>query len=150
MSNRKLITASIVADLKKINKSTSPYNPAYEFKTDLHNNVYGTGFKFIDEINDFPSIYVVSGMERRIYQTNQLTESLVKTAIRCYVYGEDAQQQTNDIIQDVEHIIYNMKPNVELLIQDITINEILTDSGLLEPYGMAEIFLNTRFEIYNN
>jgi hypothetical protein len=150
MSNRKLITNAIVAALKQINKSTSPYNAGYEFKTDVHNNVYGSGFKYIDEINDFPSIYVVSGMERRIYQTNQLTESLVKTAIRCYVYGEDAQQQTNDIIQDIEHVIYNMKPDVGLLIQDITVNEILTDSGLLEPYGMAEIFLNTRFEIYNN
>jgi hypothetical protein len=150
MSNRKLITNSIVADLKKINKSTSPYNYSYEFKTDLHNNVYDSGYKYIDEINDFPSVYVVSGLERRIYQTKQLTESLVRTAIRCYVYGDDAQQQTNDIIQDIEHVIYNMKPDVGLLIQDITVKEILTDSGLLEPYGMAEIFLNTRFEIYNN
>lgn len=149
MSNRRLITDEIVRYLRQINGSSSPYSTAYEFKTDLHLNVY-KGFKFIDEINDFPSVYITSGLEQRIYNTKELTESIVTTAVRCYVYGQDPQQQLSDIVEDIEHVVYNFKFDTLVQVQDVTIKEILTDSGLLEPYGMAEIFLNTRFEIFNN
>jgi hypothetical protein len=149
MSNRSLINSAIINSLKRIDGRTSPYVPSYEFKTDLHENVY-KGLVYIDEINDFPSIYVTSGLEERIYNTSKLTEAVVSTAIRCYIYGEDSQQQVNDIISDVEHVIYASKFDTSLQLQNITIKEILTDSGLLEPYGMAEIFLTTRFEIFDN
>jgi hypothetical protein len=149
MSNRNLITSAIINSLKRIDGRTSPYNASYEFKTDVRENVY-KGFVYIDEINDFPSIYVTSGSEQRIYNTNKLTEAVVSTAIRCYIYGADSQQQVDNIISDVEHVIYSYKLDTTLQIQDITIKEILTDSGLLEPYGMAEIFLTTRFEIFDN
>jgi hypothetical protein len=149
MSNRRLITDEIVRCLRQINGSSSPYSPYYEFKSDLHQNVY-KGFRFIDEINDFPSVYITSGLEQRIYNTKELTESIVTTTVRCYVYGQDPQQQLSDIVQDIEHVVYNFKFDTKIQVQDITIKEILTDSGLLEPYGMAEIFLNTRFEIFDN
>jgi hypothetical protein len=149
MSNRRLITDSIVAALKRIDGTSSPYIASYEFKTDIHENAY-RGLKFIDEINDFPSIYVTSGLEQRIYQTKLLTEGIVTTTLRGYVYGEDAQKQINDLVQDIEHVIYNMTFDSYIQVQDVTVQEILTDSGLLEPYGMAEIFLNIRFEILNN
>lgn len=149
MSNRKLIADRVVLLLRQIDRSASPYSPDYEFKTDLHRNVY-RGYKFIDEINDFPSVYATSGLEQRIYNTNNLTESLVAVTLRCYVYGEDPQKQLSDLIQDIEHVIYNLTFDTVLQVQDITIKEIVTDSGLLEPYGMAEIFLNIRFEIFDN
>lgn len=149
MSNRKLISDQLISYLRQIDGSTSPYSSSYEFKTDLHRNAY-RGFRFIDEINDFPSIYVTSGLEQRIYNTNRLTESIVTVTVRCYVYGEDPQQQLSELIEDVEHVIYNSSFDTQIQVQDITIKQILTDSGLLEPYGMAEIFLNVRFEIFDN
>lgn len=149
MSNRKLISDQLVSYLRQIDGSTSPYSSSYEFKIDLHRNAY-RGFRFIDEINDFPSIYVTSGLEQRIYNTNRLTESVVTVTVRCYVYGEEPQQQLSDLIEDVEHVIYNSSFDTQIQVQDITIKQILTDSGLLEPYGMAEIFLNVRFEIFDN
>jgi hypothetical protein len=148
MSNRSMITDALVSKLKQIDGATSPYNASYEFKTNLHTNAF-RGYKTIDEINDFPAVFVVSGLEERIYHTKGLTESRVTTTIRAYMYTDDPQQQLVDLIQDIEHVVYNMNLNVNLQLQDITITEINTDSGLLEPYGMAEIFLNTRFEIFN-
>ena len=56
--------------------------------------------------------------------------------------------QINDLIQDVEHVIYNLTFDPSLQVFDISIITILTDSGLLRPYGMVEIFLSTRFEIF--
>jgi hypothetical protein len=146
MSNRTKITDYIVEQLKKIDGRTSPYTKEYVFLSNLHENVY-RGVKYIDEINDFPSIYVTSNVERRKYQTNNNTEALVVTAIRCYVMGDEPEVQLSNIFQDIEHILYNMQVPNEFTSLDITIDTTLTDSGLLEPYGMAEIFLSSRFEI---
>ena len=140
MSNRTKITDYIVEQLKKVDGRTSPY------LEDYHQNVY-RAVKYIDEINDFPSIYVTSNVERRKYSTNGNTEAVVFTAIRCYVYGDETEKQLSNIFQDIEHILYSMQVPNEFTSLDITIDTTITDSGLLEPYGMAEIFLSSRFEI---
>jgi hypothetical protein len=148
MSNRSMIADALVSAIKQIDGTTSPYDADYEFKTDLHRNVY-RGYKTIDEINDFPAIFVVAGLEQRRYNTKDLTESLVQITVRAYVYSDNPQEQLVNLIQDVEHVVYNVRFDVNLQVQDITIKKIDTDSGLLEPYGMAEIFLNLRFEVFN-
>jgi hypothetical protein len=147
MSNRTQINDLLVNAIKQIDGRASPYDPNYNFKTDLRDNVY-RGLKFLDEINDFPSIYITSGRETRKFNTNNNTEARVETTLRCYVYGDDPVNQINDLILDVEHIIYNLTFTSSLQLFDINIITVLTDSGLLHPYGMAEIFLSTRFEIF--
>jgi hypothetical protein len=148
MSNRSQINNALVELLKQIDGSVSPYDSTYIFATNLHNNVY-KGLKYYDEINDFPSLYITSPSEYRTYNTAEFTEATVASVIRAYVKGDNTNELTNNIVNDIEHIIYNMKLSVELSVQDITITEIKTDSGLLKPYGIAEIFLSTRFEIFN-
>ena len=147
MSNRSQINDLLVSELNNINGRVSPYDAAYSFKTSIHGNVY-RGLKYLDEINDFQSIYVTSGREVRKFNTNNNTESRVETTLRCYMYGDDVVNQINDLIQDVEHVIYNLTFDPSLQVFDISIITILTDSGLLRPYGMVEIFLSTRFEIF--
>lgn len=149
MSNRILITRFLIDSLKIINGGVSPYDSSYTFNTNLHENVY-IGQLYIDEINDFPSIYISSGEEFRTYNTSNLIEAEVLTTIRCYSYSGDTFEANNNIIKDVEHVIYNMKIPVEFQAQDVTIRSVLIDTGLLAPYGMAEIFLTTKFEIFNN
>ena len=146
MSNRTKITNYIIEQLRRIDGYRSPFSSDYSFLSDLRANVY-RGVKYLDEINDFPSVYVTSNIERRKYQTNGNTESIVFTVIRCYVMGDDTELQLSNIFQDIEHILYNMQVPNEFTSLDITIDTTLTDSGLLEPYGMAEIFLSSRFEI---
>lgn len=146
MSNRTKITNYIVEQLRKIDGRTSPFSEDYVFLSNLHENVY-RGVRYIDEINDFPSIYVTSDVEKRKYQTLGNTEAIVVTAIRCYVYGDETEMQLSNIFQDIEHVLYNMQVPNEFTSLDITIDSTITDSGLLEPYGMAEIFLSSRFEI---
>lgn len=147
MSNRSDINDFIVSQLRNINGRTSPYDSTYNFKTSLHENVY-RGIRFLDEINDFPSIYVSTGREVRKFNTQGNIEARVETTLRCYLYGDDTVNQINDLIQDIEHVIYNLKFQPALRVFDVSIITVLTDSGLLIPYGMAEIFLSTRFEIF--
>jgi hypothetical protein len=147
MSNRSQINDLLVRELKRINARVSPYDATYNFKTSVHENVY-RGMKYLDEINDFPSIYVTSGREVRKFNTNNNVEARIETTLRGYMHGDDVVNQINDLIQDVEHVIYNLTFDPSLQVFDISIITVLTDSGLLRPYGMAEIFLSTRFEIF--
>ena len=149
MSNRTDITNLLVNNLKLINAGISPFNPDYTFNTNIHGNAM-KGTKFIDEINDFPSVFVISETEYRKYNTTDLTEAVVETVVRCYIMDDNTLVTMNGLIQDIEHVVYSITSPTELLLQDITISNIITDKGLLHPYGMAEIFLNARFEIFTN
>lgn len=148
MSNRTKVNDFIRTELKKINGGISPFNPSYTFKSKLHDNVY-RGLKFIDEINDFPAIYISTSKETRTYHTSGLTEAKIPVILRCYVHGDQTKVLTNNLAQDVEHVLYNMDTysNLDLQIQDITIKGIDIDSGLMAPYGMIEIFLLIQIEI---
>lgn len=148
MSNRTKINSKIIDALQQINGLASPYSSTYSFKTDLHTNVY-VGLKYIHEINDFPSIYSVSPKETRQYNTTGTTEAQVETQLRCYLYGDDVADQAQDLIDDIEHVIYSMSFDTGLQVKDITIKNVLRDNGLLKPYGMVEVFLSTRFEMLN-
>ncbi len=132
--------------LKRIDGSVSPFDSSYRFLSDLHENVY-SGFKYIDEINDFPTMFATSPKETRKYNTHLNTEAIVTSVLRYYVYSDDAETKLSDIFQDVEHIVYNMRVPNQYKSLDIVIDNFITDSGLLKPYGMAEIFLSSRFEI---
>lgn len=145
MNNRTLVVEQLVTHLKEIDADVSPWDSAYTFSTNLYNNVF-RGLKYLDEINDFPAIYISCNSETRRYQTSGLTEVSVRAALRCYIYSDDSRIDTLNLAKDVEHVIYNMINSPELRIMDIVIDEIVTDTGLLEPYGMVEVFLTISFE----
>jgi hypothetical protein len=146
MSNRSNIVNHIITNLKKIDGRTSPFSSSYVFSTNLYENVF-RGLKYLDEINEFPAIYLQCIRELRLYTTANATEGVVELALRGYFHSDENSLSTNNIVSDIEHVLYNMDTNLGLQIQQITINEIIVDSGLLEPYGMVEIFLSVSFEI---
>lgn len=147
ISRRKEIVEFLVDRLKQIDGEQSPYNASYSFNLNIFNNVYRK-LKFIDEVNDFPSLYLAAGTETRNFQSENLTVATLDVIIRAYVYGEDNSQTISDeLIEDVEHIIYNLGDNPEKGILDITIDSISTDEGLAVPYGIAEIELSIVYRL---
>lgn len=150
MSQRRDIVNFVVDNLKLIDGTGSPLSTTYRFKSDLHENVF-RGYKFIDEINDFPSIYIVAGTETRNYQTHGNTQSQLILALRAYIYDEEYEllnEQYGNLTSDIEHIIYNLpKTHSHFEILDITIQSINTDEGLLTPYGIVELQILVSYEV---
>ena len=113
----------------------------------LFNNVFRK-IKFIDEVNDFPALYLSAGTENRDFNTKSLTVATLDVTIRAYVFGEDdAQTKVDDLVQDIEHVIYNLADSPDKGIFDIQIDNITADEGLIEPYGLAEIILTVQYRI---
>lgn len=149
MSQRRDIIKFLVDNLRLIDGTNSPLS-SYTFKTDLHQNVF-RGYKTIEEINDFPSIYITAGPETRRYNTVGTTQSSLPLMLRLYIYDEEYElvnEHIHSITQDIENIIYNLPrtySNLEIL--DITITSINTDEGLLTPYGIVELQVQVSYEV---
>ena len=149
VNRRTEIVQFIVTRLKEIDGGVSPYDSSYTFATNVLDNVFRK-IRFLDEVNDFPSLYVSAGTEIRDFQSENLTEATLDVIIRAYVYGEDNSQiLSDDLVQDVEHIIYALGDNPDKGILDITIDNIITDEGLALPYGLAEIELSIVYRLEN-
>lgn len=146
-SRRKEIVDFIVTQLKNIDGQTSTYKASYTYNHNLYENVYRK-LKFLDEVNDFPALYVSAGTEFRNFNSKSLTVATLDVTIRAYVYGEDdSQSQADDLVQDVEHVIYSLEDSPDKGILDITIDNISTDEGLVTPYGLAEVQLTTVYRL---
>tara|TARA_S200002703_G_scaffold82184_2_gene70823 strand:- start:2075 stop:2527 length:453 start_codon:yes stop_codon:yes gene_type:complete len=146
-SRRKEIVEFVRDELKNINGGTSTYNGVYNYNNNLFNNVYRK-LRFLDEVNDFPAIYIAAGTEIRNFESKDLTVAILDVTIRAYVYGEDnSQSLADDLVQDIEHVIYSLEDRSDIGIQDITIDNISTDEGLAHPYGLAEIELTTVYRL---
>ena len=113
----------------------------------MFNNAF-RGLKFLDEVNDFPAVYVAAGTETRTFNSNNLTTASLDITLRLYVYGQDnSQQLADEAVQVVEHVIYHIGDSPAKGLLDITIDSISTDEGLAAPYGLAEIALIVNYRI---
>ena len=148
-SRRSEIADFLVTSLKNIDGAASNYDASYTYTQNLFNNVYRK-IKFLDEVNDFPALYLSAGTEIRNFNSLSLTVATLDVTIRAYVYGEDnSQSLADDLVQDIEHVIYSLGDNPEKGILDITIDSISIDEGLATPYGLAEVELTVVYRLEN-
>mgnify|MGYP001440093349 FL=1 len=146
-SRRKEIIEFLVTQLKEIDGQTSGFSASYTYGNNLFNNVFRK-LKFLDEVNDFPAIYISAGTEIRDFNSKNLTLASLDATIRAYVFGEDNSQDLSDsLVQDIEHVIYSLGDNPDKGILDITIDNISTDEGLATPYGIAEVELTIVYRL---
>ena len=146
-SRRKEIVEFLVTQLKEIDGQTSGFSASYTYGNNLFNNVFRK-LKFLDEVNDFPAIYISAGTEIRDFNSKNLTLATLDATIRAYVFGEDNSQDLSDsLVQDIEHVIYSLGDNPDKGILDITIDNISTDEGLATPYGIAEVELTIVYRL---
>ena len=145
MSRRTSITKALAEKLNLLLDGTAPYN------TNIYNNAYAK-LRFWDEVNDFPSIYMVPGSEMREYLPSDFTWGFLNVSIKLYCRGEDSQQELEQLLEDVEHavdanrvLVYDQDKNLETT--EILIQSITTDEGLLAPYAVGEINLQVRYKL---
>lgn len=143
-SRRRDVVNYLVTQLKTIDGNTSAYG--YTFKTNLSQNVY-KGLKYIDQINDFPSIYIQAGEETYRYNSKTNTEAFMSVMIRVYAYEENSLYKLEDIVDDVTHVLERIKYDQSNKIISAEILSIDTDSGLLDPYGLGEIMLTVLYDV---
>lgn len=145
MSRRTSIVKALAEHLKVIDGTGS-------YKSNINNNSFAK-LKFWDEVNDFPCIYVTAGPETREYLPAAFAWGFLNVSLKVYTKGEDAIQLLEDLLEDIENVIDGLKG---VLVYDttnnydtaeISITSIVTDEGLLNPYGVGEVNLLIRYQV---
>lgn len=144
MSKRTSIIKALVSKFNLIN-GQAPY------KVNLSQNAYAK-LKFWDEVQDFPSVYVTPGSEQREYLLSDFAWAYLNVCIKVYCKGEDAQEQLELLLADLETavnanrvLVYDSVNNFETT--EILVTSITTDEGLLTPYAVGEIYLQVRYQL---
>tara|TARA_R110000868_G_scaffold684_5_gene4907 strand:- start:238 stop:690 length:453 start_codon:yes stop_codon:yes gene_type:complete len=146
ISRRKEIIELTRDELKKINGDVSTFDSEYTYSIDVAENVFRFN-KFIDQINDFPTICLVGGAENRIYHSYGLITGELPIGIRAYIRNEEPITVAENLADDIAHIIYNLGDRSDMGIQDMIIDSVSTDGGLLNPYGILEVIITTRYQL---
>ena len=144
-SRRRDIANFLVGELKKIDGGVSTFDSSYTYQVNLFDNVFRR-LKFLDEINDFPSVYLQAGTENRIYDSKGLTTSTLDIMLRVYVHTENAIAELESTMQDIEFVIYNMDTE-QYGMMDVQVATMGTDEGLLDPYGIGEVGVTVQYDV---
>ena len=144
-SRRRDIANFLVGELKKIDGGVSTFDSSYTYQVNLFDNVFRR-LKFLDEINDFPSVYLQAGTENRIYDSKGLTTSTLDFMLRVYVHTETAVEELESTMQDIEFVIYNMDTE-KYGMMDVQVASMGTDEGLLDPYGVGEVGVTVQYDV---
>lgn len=144
MSKRTSILAALAEKLKSINGS-------FPYSVDIFNNAYPK-LKFWNEVNDFPCIYGSPGSETREYLPGNFIWAYLGISLKIYCKGEDAQEQLELLLEDVETVINNNRvlvydTNKNYETTEILVASITTDEGLLAPYAVGEMNLQVRYQL---
>ena len=142
---RKKIVDALVEKLKGIN-GIHPYN------SNTFNNVHGHMI-FLDQIQEYPKICVVSGDETRQYQPGEFKWRFLQLDIRVYVENqEDSQEALAVLMEDIERVIddndilvYDSTVDPSLKTTSLTLLSLTTDEGVLAPLGIGEMTIECRY-----
>ena len=142
---RKKIVDALVEQIKEIDGN-------HPFNSNVFNNVH-SGMIFLDQIQEYPKVCVVSGDETREYQPGEFKWRFLSLDIRVYVEDqEDPQEVLALLMEDIERVIDNndiltyddtVSPN--LTTTSLTLQSLSTDEGVLTPLGIGEITIECRY-----
>lgn len=145
MSVRTSIAKALAEKFKEIDGTGS-------YKTNISGNAFPK-LKFWDEVNDYPCVYMSTGSEIREYLPGNFKWAFLGVSLKLYVKGEDPAQELELLLEDVERVIDanrtlvydSTTPGAQTT--EILINSIVTDEGLLEPYGVGEVNITVQYPV---
>jgi len=148
-SVRTQVVDLLVSDLKNIDGGTATSNPGnfidpYTFKSNVFDTNVFRNWKYLEEINDFPTICFMVGAVSRQHVGGDVRYEFFEVNFRGYVHGEDSLNLADDLSEDIDFIVNSFRnraltTNSTLEISDGLVLSVSTDEGLFDPYGLCDI-----------
>jgi hypothetical protein len=120
-----------------------------EVNTDVATGNVHKRFKYLDELNDFPSITFLAGGEDRIHYGAGEKFGRMNVQIRNYVFAEDQLDAAEELSNNVELLVIDKFAGLhrDLGVQSAQVVEFRTDEGLFSPYGIGDQTVTITYEI---
>ena len=107
-------------------------------------------FKYLDEINDFPTVCLTPGSEARQELSANRRLGSIAVSLRGYVFDENNLDSAEILAQNVEVKIDSFSANTASKANglcDARVVTFRTDEGLFEPYGMADLEIELLYDV---
>ena len=107
-------------------------------------------FKYLDEINDFPTVCLLARNEGRSEQSANRRLGIIEVALRGYTFDENNLDLAEILAQNVEVKIDSFSANTASKANglcDARVVTFRTDEGLFEPYGMADLEIELLYDV---
>ena len=152
-SRRRRIMDFLVDELQRIDGEADnrpvpvPVRGGYTYKTNVFNNVFRRQ-KYLNEINDFPTICVRTAGEDRLEIGAGVRFGTFGFEVRGYIKDEDTIETEEDLADDIEYVLESMNhtPNAFDIV-DVRITSTETDEGLMAPFGVVIINGILRYQV---
>ena len=110
-------------------------------------------FKYLDEINDFPTICLIPGSEVRQELGANRRLGSIAVSLRGYVFDENNLDSAEILAQNVESKVDSFSANTAARsngVSDARVTSFRTDEGLFQPYGMADLDIEILYDVDEN
>jgi len=110
-------------------------------------------FKYMEEINDFPTICLTPGTESREELSANRRLGSIGVALRGYVFDENNIDTAEIFAQNVESKVDSFSANVAAKangVSDARVVSFRTDEGLFQPYGIADLEVEILYDLDEN
>ena len=110
-------------------------------------------FKYLDEINDFPTVCLTPGSEARQELSANRRLGSIAVSLRGYVFDENNLGSAEILAQNVESKVDSFSANVAAKangVSDARVTSFRTDEGLFQPYGIADLDIEILYDVDEN
>ena len=110
-------------------------------------------FKYMEEINDFPTVCLTPGSESREELGANRRLGSIGGALRGYVFDENNIDTAEIFAQNVESKVDSFSANVASKangVSDARVVSFRTDEGLFQPYGVADLEVEILYDLDEN
>lgn len=106
------------------------------------------GFRWLDQINDFPTICYNIQSSRLVHVGANDRYYSCSVALRAYVRGEDPQALLDQILLDIEDVTQSFRdaasPSLEVV--DARVDSVSSDEGVMAPIGVADMRITISYK----
>jgi hypothetical protein len=108
-------------------------------------------YKYLDDVNDFPTITFVPRQENRDHYGAGRKLAVLAVDLRVYVYDGD----TEDIADECERLADQVEAAIDTFaatyrqydVEEARVTTLTTDDGLMTPYGIADLQLSILYDV---
>jgi len=105
-------------------------------------------FRYLEEINDFPTICFLSRGEARIHRGAGRKLAGLQINVRGYVYDENEVGSAETLGADIETIVDNFAGRYRNFgVEDCRVLSFSTDEGLFSPYGVVDLSVQLTYDV---
>jgi len=115
--------------------------------TVIEGNVFRQ-FRYLEEINDFPTICFLSRGEPRLHRGAGRKLAGLQIDVRGYVYDENEVGSAETLGADIETIVDNFAGRYRNFgVEDCRVLSFSTDEGLFSPYGVVDLSVQLTYDV---